>query len=138
MIRHTAGIAEIVDDIGEGVQFYRDVLGVAVQHAPAAEATFGDPGQADHVPLGSSVGFEVEGVEGAHRTIAAHGWPLAQPPRQEPWCQITSRFFSPSGALCEVSETPWGANRAVPARGRRGWERGDGRPNGEKTGAGLS
>ncbi len=32
MIRHLAGIAEIVDDIEAAVTFYRDVLGLTVQH----------------------------------------------------------------------------------------------------------
>ena len=132
MIRHVAGIAEIVDDFDAGVRFYREVLGLTVEQEPgsgyavvavpgvlhfavwarwaAAEGTFGSREQADRIPLGLTVGFEVDGVEEAHRTLTARGWPVAQPPKVEEWGQTTSRFFSPSGALCEVSETP-GARR---------------------------
>ncbi len=134
MIRHVAGIAEIVDDIDAGVRFYREVLGLTVEHEPgsgyavvevpgvlhfgvwarwaAAEAVFGSREHADRIPLGLTVGFEVNGVEQAHRTLTARGWSVAQPPKVEEWGQTTSRFFSPSGALCEVAETP-GARRLV-------------------------
>ena len=136
MIRHVAGIAEIVDDIDAGVRFYREVLGLTVQHEPgsgyaivevpgvlhygvwarwaAAEAVLGSREGADRIPLGLTVGFEVDGVEEAHRTLTARGWSVAQPPKVEEWGQTTSRFFSPSGALCEVAETP-GARRLVQA-----------------------
>ena len=129
MIRHVAGIAEIVDDIYAGVRFYREVLGLTVQHEPgsgyavvevpgvlhfsvwarwaAAEATLGSREHAERIPLGLTVGFEVDGVEQAYRTLTARGWPVTQPPKVEEWGQTTSRFHSPSGALCEVSETPW-------------------------------
>ena len=64
MIRHISAIAEVVDDVDAAVEFYRDVLGLTVEHKPgghyatveisgalhfsiwsrsaAAEATFGD------------------------------------------------------------------------------------------------
>ena len=64
MIRHISAIAEVVDDVDAAVEFYRDVLGLTVDHQPgggyatveisgalhfsvwsrraAAEATFGD------------------------------------------------------------------------------------------------
>ena len=32
MIRHVSGIAEVVDDIEAAVQFYRDILGLEVEH----------------------------------------------------------------------------------------------------------
>ena len=128
MIRHVAGIAEIVDDFDVGVRFYREVLGLTVEQEAgsgyaivevpgvlhfgiwarwaAAEAVFGDRESADRIPLGLTVGFEVDGVEQAHRTLTARGWPVAQPPKVEEWGQTTSRFFSLSGALCDVAETP--------------------------------
>lgn len=134
MIRHVAGIAEIVDDIHAGVRFYRDVLGLAVEHEPgagyatvdvpgvlhfgiwarwaAAELALGDREQAERIPLGFSVGFEVDSVDLAYRTLTAHGWPVAQRLRREEWGQTTSRLFFPSGALCEVAETP-GARRLM-------------------------
>ena len=64
MIRHISAIAEVVDDVDAAVEFYRDVLGLTVDHQPgggyatveisgalhfsvwsrsaAAEATYGD------------------------------------------------------------------------------------------------
>ena len=38
--------------------------------------------------------------------MADRSWAIAKAPKVEPWGQKTSRFFSPSGALCEVAETP--------------------------------
>ena len=127
MIRHVAGIAEIVGNLDEAVNFYRDVLGLKVEanndryalvsisgvihfglwsRAAAAEATFGDPAAIDRIPLGFTLGLEVDSVEEASRNLASSSAKLAQSPKKEPWGQITSRFFSPSGALCEFSETP--------------------------------
>jgi catechol 2,3-dioxygenase-like lactoylglutathione lyase family enzyme len=129
MIRHVAGIAEIVDDIEAAISFYQDVLGLEVQHeqgsgyaevkvsgllgfgiwlrSRAAEITLGDPGAAERIPLGFTVGFEVDAVDAASEAIKARVRTIVQAPQKEPWGQTTSRFFSPSGALCEVSETPW-------------------------------
>lgn len=128
MIRHVAGIAEIVEDVGAAVNFYRDVLGLTVQHEEgsgyamvelqgvlhfgiwsrqsAAEATLGDPDAADKIPLGFTLGFEVDDVNQATESVNAKGTEIAQQPKEEPWGQKTSRFFSSSGALCELSETP--------------------------------
>lgn len=127
MIRHVAGIAEIVEKLDEAVTFYRDVLGLKVEanndryalvsipgvihfglwsRAAAAEATFGDPAAIDRIPLGFTLGLEVDSVEEASAELESGGSSLAQSPKKEPWGQITSRFLSPSGALCEFSETP--------------------------------
>ena len=128
MTRHIAGIAEIVEDVSLAVRFYREALGLNVEHeegagyalvdvqgtlhfgiwsrASAAEATFGDPNAANRIPLGFTIGFEVDAAEAASKQLESAGWPVAQPPKTEPWGQVTSRFFSPSGALCEVAETP--------------------------------
>lgn len=129
MIRHVSSIAEIVDDVAASVHFYRQVLGLEVEweagadyaqvkvrgtlhfgiwdRKAAAQATLGDSGQAKDVPLGFSIGFEVDEVAAASEQMEARGWKMAQSPKSEPWGQVTSRFKSPSGALCEVSETPW-------------------------------
>ncbi|MDA0769505.1 MAG: VOC family protein [Chloroflexi bacterium] len=129
MIRHVAGIAEVVEDVGSAVRYYTDVLGLSVEHQDgsgyavvdvpgvlhyglwsrraAAEATFGDPQAADRIPLGFSVGFEVDNVEDANRAMLAAGTDFPQAPKEEPWKQVTSRFISRSGALCEISKTPW-------------------------------
>jgi catechol 2,3-dioxygenase-like lactoylglutathione lyase family enzyme len=134
MIRHLAGIAEIVDDIEEAVGFYRDNLGLRVQHEKgsdyaeveipgvlhygiwsrtgAAETVFGDPEAAQRIPLGFTVGFEVDEVDEASTETSEGGGTVVQLPKTEPWCQKPSRFFSPSGALCEFSETP-GARKLI-------------------------
>lgn len=134
MIRHIAGIAEIVEDVQAAVNFYREVLGLPVQHAPgdpyaaveiagvlhfgiwsraaAAETVFGDAAAAGRIPLGFTVGFEADSVEAGCQALADRDWPVAQEPKTESWGQSTTRFFSASGALCELSETPW-ARRLV-------------------------
>lgn len=127
MIRHVAGIAEIVEDLDQAVAFYRNVLGLEVEarndryalvsipgvihfglwsRSAAAEATFGDPAAAGKIPLGFTLGLEVDAVKDASQNVVSKGARLAQSPKKEPWGQSTSRFFSPSGALCEFSETP--------------------------------
>lgn len=135
MIRHLASLSEIVEDVDAAVRFYRDSLGLTVQHEPgspyaqvelpgvlhfglwdrraAAATIFGDPAAAGRVPLGFSVGFEVEAVEPARQALAGRGLVVLQGTRREEWGQVTSRFLSPSGALCEVAETPWA--RAITA-----------------------
>jgi catechol 2,3-dioxygenase-like lactoylglutathione lyase family enzyme len=71
------------------------------ERAHAARATGVGP---ERIPLGLTVGFEVDGAGAA---LGAHGVRLLQPPHDEPWGQRTARFLSPSGMLCEFSETPW-------------------------------
>jgi catechol 2,3-dioxygenase-like lactoylglutathione lyase family enzyme len=128
MIRHIASIAEIVEDIGAAVQFYEEILGLQVDHEggsgyatieipgilhfgvwdrdSAAEMTFGDRERRDEISLGFSIGFEVDRIEGAVDRLEAEGWDVLQHRKTEPWGQVTSRFTSPSGALCEFSELP--------------------------------
>jgi catechol 2,3-dioxygenase-like lactoylglutathione lyase family enzyme len=142
MIRHIAGIAEIVEDVEAAVNFYRNVLGLPVDYetgaayatvevngilhfgiwsrSAAAESVFGDPAATERIPLGFTLGLEVNAVQPASEQIAQQGWPLAQPPRTEPWGQTTSRFFATSGALCEVSETPWARKLARPMEAQSG------------------
>ena len=129
MIRHISAIAEVVDDVDAAVEFYRDVLGLTVDHQPGggyatveipgvlhfsvwsrsavAEATYGDKAAVDRIPLGFSVEFEVDSVNDSTDTISEHGWQVVQPPRKESWGQTTSRFMLPSGMLGGFSETPW-------------------------------
>ena len=129
MIRHVASIGEIVDDMAAAVAFYRDVLGLEVEwnegtgyatakvagamhfgiwsREAAAEATLGDKEAASRIPLGFTVEFEVDEVQAASSTLESKGWKVLQAPRTEDWGQTTSRFLSPSGALCGVAETPW-------------------------------
>ena len=128
MIRHFAGVAEIVEDFEAAVQFYRDTLGLEVEslsegyatatipgvlhfgiwsRAEAAEATYGSPDAADRVPLGFTIALEVDNVTGAAQHLDNAAVKIVQPTKTEPWGQVTSRFITPSGALCEIAETPW-------------------------------
>ena len=128
MIRHFAGVAEIVDDFEAAVGFYRDALGLEVEdvsegyatasmpgvlhfgiwaRATAAEATFGSADAADRVPLGYTIGLEVDSVEESADGIGAAGVELLHSAKTEPWGQVTARFLAPGGSLCEVAETPW-------------------------------
>ena len=129
MIRHLVSLAEIVEDVNLAVAFYRDTLGLEVkeQHgddyaviaipgvlhfgvwnrAHAAESTFGSRDQAERIPLGFSMEFEVDNLENAARQIEQKGHTIAQQPRQEPWGQKTCRMISPGGALFGLAETPW-------------------------------
>jgi catechol 2,3-dioxygenase-like lactoylglutathione lyase family enzyme len=128
MIRHVAGVGEIVDDIDAAVKFYRETLGLEVNHSPgegyatvsisgvlhfgiwlrsaAAERVFGDSSQMDRIALGFTLGFEVDAVAEAESSLRAHAVEVIQGSKLEPWGQQTARFLLPSGALCEISETP--------------------------------
>ena len=87
------------------------------QRQAAAESVFGDPTAADRMPLGFTIGFEVDSVAESSEAFAGTGRILAQAPQTEPWGQVTSRFFSPSGALAEFSEAPWARRLAQPTQG---------------------
>ncbi len=123
MIRHVAGIAEIVEDVDAAVSFYEG-LGLSVERLmpgyavvevagvlhfglwsrrDAAESTYGDAGATDRVPLGFTLGFEVDSVDDAADSFGAV---TLRGAHNEPWGQRTLRFRSPSGALCEIAETP--------------------------------
>lgn len=138
MIRHVASIAEIVDDFEAAVQFYREALGLTVEPKPdanyadvlvdgvthfgiwrrsdAAQIIYGDPGAADRVPLGFTVGFEIESVaDGEARLGQSSAW-ILQPNHLEPWGQRTCRFASPSGGGSELAETPWARVLRAPVR----------------------
>jgi catechol 2,3-dioxygenase-like lactoylglutathione lyase family enzyme len=129
MIRHIAGVGEIVDDVDAAVAFYRDVLGLEVEYdgngdyadvkvsgiahyglwsrQRAAESIYGEGASADQVPLGFAMGFEVDTVEEAAKIATERGLTLIQQPKTEPWGQVTARFILPSGLVGEFSETPW-------------------------------
>ena len=115
MIRHLAGIAEIVEDVDAAVKYYRDVLGLPVKHdaasgyatvelpgilhfgiwarAEAAESVFGDKNATARIPLGLTLGFEADTVDAAHDAMKARGWKFTHAPKKEPWEQITARFL---------------------------------------------
>jgi catechol 2,3-dioxygenase-like lactoylglutathione lyase family enzyme len=129
MLRHIAGLAEIVEDVDEAVAFYRDVLGLTVEQqngedyamisvpgilhfgiwnrGHAAECVFGSREHAEHIPLGFTLEFEVDDVKNSARHIESAGWKIEQVPREEPWGQKTFRMLSPGGSLLGFAETPW-------------------------------
>ena len=129
MLRHIAGLAEIVEDVNEALKFYRNMLGLEVKEQDgdnyaiiavpgvlhfgvwnrrhAAEATYGSRDAATRVPLGFTLEFEVDSVEEASKQIESHGRELAHAPREEPWGQKTFRMISPGGSLLGFAETPW-------------------------------
>ena len=128
MLRHLASIGEVVEDVGASVRFYQDILGLEVEvlnegyavvtvpgtlhfgiwsRAEAAKATYGSPEAAERVPLGFTIGFEVDDVAAAEKRLADAGVDVLQPAKTEPWEQVTSRFLTPGGSFCEIAETPW-------------------------------
>jgi catechol 2,3-dioxygenase-like lactoylglutathione lyase family enzyme len=130
MIRHFAGVAEIVEDVPAAVAFYRDALGVEVKQqlgddyavlavpgvlhfgiwnrAHAAESIFGSRELADSVPLGYTIEFEVESVDEAARTLEESAVTLVQGPQMEPWGQKSCRAVALGGNVLGFAETPWG------------------------------
>ncbi len=128
MLRHVASIAEIVEDLPAAIRFYREVLGLRVEPMPgggyakvelpgvlhfgiwerahAARTVHGAEAGPDRVPLGVSIGFEVDGVDADASALEKRGLGLLQAPHDEPWGQRTARFSMPSGTLAEISETP--------------------------------
>ena len=128
MLRHLASVAEVVENFDAAVRFYRDALGLEVEvhhegyadvavpgslhfgiwsRAEAAKATYGSPDAADSIPLGFTIGFEVDEVKAAENRLANSGINIVQSTKTEPWKQVTCRFLTPGGALCEIAETPW-------------------------------
>ena len=129
MIRHLAGIAEIVDDLAAAVSFFRDDLGLEVDTSEsadyasvkipgvihfglwsreaAAEATYGDRTAVDRITPGFTVEFEVDSVSTASESLEGRGRTLIHGPRDEPWGQTTARFPTVSGAIVGIAETPW-------------------------------
>lgn len=128
MLRHLASIAEVVEDVDAAVRFYQEILGLEVEvhnegyadvtvpgtlhfgiwsRTEAAKATYGSPAAADRVPLGFTIGFEVDDVAAAEKRLADAGLEVVQPAKTEPWEQVTSRFLTPGGSFCEIAETPW-------------------------------
>jgi uncharacterized glyoxalase superfamily protein PhnB len=130
MIRHFAGVAEIVEDVSAAVAFYRDTLGIEVKQqlgddyavlevpgvlhfglwnrAHAAQSIFGSRELADSVPLGYTIEFEVESVDEAARTLEDSAVTLVQGPQMEPWGQKSCRAVALGGGVLGFAETPWG------------------------------
>ena len=94
VLRHLASIGEVVEDVDAAVRFYRDILGLEVEiynegyadvtvpgtlhfgiwsRVEAAKATYGSPEAAERVPLGFTIGFEVDEVAAAEKRLADAG-----------------------------------------------------------------
>jgi catechol 2,3-dioxygenase-like lactoylglutathione lyase family enzyme len=134
MIRHLAGVAEIVEDVPAAVAFYRDTLGFHIKQqmgddyvvfevpgilhfgvwsrAAAAEATFGDRSAADSVPLGYTLEFEVDDLDQTASGVDGSACVLVQPPHTEPWGQQTCRAIAPGGGILGFAITPWARSLA--------------------------
>lgn len=130
MIRHLAGVAEIVDDLPVALAFYRDTLGLEVKQqmgddyavvgvrgvlhfgiwsrAAAAEAIFGSRSAADSVPLGYTIEFEVDSVDEAAKVVGESAATVVQGPQIEPWGQKSLRAIGLGGGVLGFAETPWG------------------------------
>jgi catechol 2,3-dioxygenase-like lactoylglutathione lyase family enzyme len=127
MIRHVAGIAEVVEDVNEAVQYYRDTLGLeiapkvvedyAVIKVPgighfgiwdrghAAEVTFGSREHKDKIPLGIHLEFEADSLDALSQNLKKKGSNIAQDTKKEAWAQKTLRAFSPAGSFLGFAET---------------------------------
>ena len=142
-IRRVAGITEVVENFASTVSLYTDVLGLSVDtlsegayatldihgvlqygiwsREAAEEATFGNSHASDRIPLGFTVGFEVDDVGETYGKLSATGTNFEHSPRMEPWKQVTSHFMSKSGALCELSSTPWARSITQQMRASEEW-----------------
>ena len=136
MLRHIAGLAEVVEDFEEALKFYRDTLGFQVNEQypgdyavvtvsgvlhfgvwnrpHAAEITLGSRDLADKIPLGLTLEFEVDNADQAAAKISREGHRLIHAARQEPWGQRTFRMFSPAGSLLGFAETTWARRITTP------------------------
>lgn len=130
MIRHLAGVAEIVENVPAALAFYRDTLGLEVKQqlgddyavvqvpgvlhfgiwsrAHAAASMFGSREAADSVPLGFTIEFEVESVDEAASVVSDSAATLVQGPQMEPWGQKSCRGVALGGGVLGFAETPWG------------------------------
>ncbi|MGD9633393.1 MAG: VOC family protein [Pirellulales bacterium] len=129
MIRHFAGLAEIVEDVSAALTFYRDTLGLQVKQqmgddyaviavpgvlhfgiwsrGAAAESIFGDRNAANSIPLGYTIEFEVDSVDDAAVTIRQSSATLIQRSQVEPWGQKSLRAIALGGGVLGFAETPW-------------------------------
>jgi catechol 2,3-dioxygenase-like lactoylglutathione lyase family enzyme len=99
---------------GEGYLHSEDIPGA--KHfgvwplSQAAEACFGTPDWPAHVAVPqASIEFDVSDeadVQPAADELAAAGYELLHPVREEPWGQTVVRLLSPEGAIVGISYTP--------------------------------
>ena len=131
-IEFVSGVAVIAPDPAQSRRLYVDTLGLPLasqggdyfhsEHIPgtkhfgvwplsqAAQACFGsEQWPADRAVPQVSIEFDVAdaaGVEAAADELAAAGYELVHPARQEPWGQTVARLLSPEGAIVGISYVP--------------------------------
>ena len=131
-IEFVSGVAVIAPDPARSRSLYVDTLGLpltsqggdyfhseqiaGVKHfgvwplSEAAQACFGTEQWPAHLAVPQvSVEFDVADaarVQDAADELAAAGYELLHPPRQEPWGQTVVRLLSPEGAIVGISYIP--------------------------------
>jgi catechol 2,3-dioxygenase-like lactoylglutathione lyase family enzyme len=131
-IEFVSGVAVIAPDPAQSRRLYVDTLGLPLssqggdyfhsEHIPgtkhfgvwplsqAAQACFGNEQWPTHLAVPQvSVEFDVAQaarVQDAADELAAAGYELLHPVRQEPWGQTVVRLLSPEGAIVGISYVP--------------------------------
>jgi catechol 2,3-dioxygenase-like lactoylglutathione lyase family enzyme len=131
-IEFVSGVAVIAPDPVQSRALYVDTLGLPLasqggnyfhsEHIPgtkhfgvwplsqAAEACFGSEQWPEHLTVPQvSIEFDVADatrVQAAADELAADGYALLHPVRQEPWGQTVVRLLSPEGAIVGISYVP--------------------------------
>jgi catechol 2,3-dioxygenase-like lactoylglutathione lyase family enzyme len=129
-IEFVSTIAVIAPDTADSRKLYVDALGLplggeAYLHSEripgtksfgvwplsqAAEACFGEEEWPAHLAVPQvSIEFDVAdvaAVRAAADELAAAGYELLHPVREEPWGQTVVRFLSPEGAILGISHIP--------------------------------
>jgi catechol 2,3-dioxygenase-like lactoylglutathione lyase family enzyme len=129
-IEFVSSVAVITPDPPQSRRLYVDTLGLPLggegylhseripgtKHfgiwplSQAAEACFGDEEWPAHLAVPQvSIEFDVPdvtGVQAAADELAAAGYELLHPARQEPWGQTVARLLSPEGAIVGISHVP--------------------------------
>ncbi|MCU0620409.1 MAG: VOC family protein [Gemmatimonadales bacterium] len=107
---HIGYVNVFVSDLAAATAFYRDVLGLALQHAASEHgyASFSAgavrlgiavPGP-DHPGLvgrHTGVGFEVPDLMAAHARLSGRGVRFPLPPTQQPWGGVMATIADPDG-----------------------------------------
>jgi catechol 2,3-dioxygenase-like lactoylglutathione lyase family enzyme len=131
-IEFVTSIAVITPDPAQSLRLYVDTLGLplsdggsgyshseevaGVNHfgvwplSQASEACFGEEQWPGDLPVPQvSIEFEVAdraGVDAASEELAAAGYELLHPVREEPWGQTVVRLLSPESAIVGISYAP--------------------------------
>jgi len=106
-----------VSDLGRAIGFYRDTLGLALQHAAeehgyasfqagAVSLGLAVPGedQGELVGRHTGVGFAVADLEAEHARLAGEGVAFTMPPSRQPWGGFMATFTDPDGNVYYLDE----------------------------------